>query len=276
MARTDDQNVAQIADKMGAILPTLYEDLDQLSPALGRVAKYIIENPDKVVQLSIADLGAISGSGEASVVRLCRTMGFAGFRQFKVALASELGRSSSAGIDANRQISSHVKIIHTGLYAMLDEAIHDLDERQLDRAAISLAQARRVDIYGAGVSGIIGELFAYRLLKLRLNAQAFRDANMAHEVANGLGSDCTTIAISESGLTPDTHKFLQTAKRAGATTIALVTRLRSPVAEFADIVFRTPPSLHRPTIDAIASAPAKILVIEAITAALAAKLAVKR
>ena len=60
-----------------------------------------------------------------------------------------------------------------------------IDMNQLKSVTKRLAKAGRIDIFGAGVSGIIAELFSYRLLRAGLNAHAIRDIVLAREVANG-------------------------------------------------------------------------------------------
>ena len=66
------------------------EDAFYLPSALARVAQYIVENPDMAVHLSLGELSARAQSGQASVVRLCRELGFSGFKAFKLALAADL------------------------------------------------------------------------------------------------------------------------------------------------------------------------------------------
>ena len=83
---------ATTAARHESILVRLQEDFDLLPNALARIAKYILENPEKVLHQSVAELGEFAGSGEASILRLCRQIGFSGFRDFKLALAAEIGR----------------------------------------------------------------------------------------------------------------------------------------------------------------------------------------
>lgn len=221
------------------VLHRLYERLDELPTALARIAKYIVENPEKVVRQSVSELGEFSGSGEASIIRLCQLMDFSGFRDFKLALAAELGNISmtpdAVSIDGNDGVDR----LHTSFVHALDIVRRQIDPSAYEEAAGLLAGAHRIDIYGAGVSGIIAELLAYRLLRLGVPAQAFRDGTLAHEVAGGLGADCVAIAVSESGLSDDAVKFLKSARVTGARTIAVTNRLKSPMASEADITLHT-------------------------------------
>lgn len=227
------------------ILAELQAHLDELPDALARIAKYIIENPEKVVYQSLVDLTQYAKSGQASVVRLCQELGFKGFSEFKLALAAELARRPAADLGTSDGLAA-VRQLVGGLSASLEDTATLIDLALVDKIAARLVESRRIDIYGSGVSGIAGEIVAYRLLRLGLNAQSFRDPNLAHEVANGLTAGCTAIAISESGITPDTVEFLRCARSSGAYTVAIGCRPRSALAEFSNDMLRmaygNPPS----------------------------------
>ena len=227
------------------IIAELQANLDELPDALARIAKYVIENPEKVVYQSLVDLTQYAKSGQASVVRLCQELGFKGFSEFKLALNAELARRPEVDLTSSEGASA-IKHLVGGVVTSLEDTASLIDHALVDKIADRLAASRRIDIYGSGVSGIAGEVVAYRLLRLGLNAQSFRDANLAHEVANGLSSGCMAIAISESGITPDTVEFLRCAHSSGAHTISVICRTKSPLAEFSDDMIRmaygNPPS----------------------------------
>ena len=59
-------------------------EIDTMPDALSRIGKYIVDNPEKAVRSSVAELALHSTSGEASVVRFCRHLGYDGFRDLKL------------------------------------------------------------------------------------------------------------------------------------------------------------------------------------------------
>ncbi|MBB3932474.1 hypothetical protein GGR25_003532 [Kaistia hirudinis] len=59
----------------GSILNRLQDEIERLPSALARIAKYIVENPEKALRQSISQLGEYSDSEEASILRLCRQIG---------------------------------------------------------------------------------------------------------------------------------------------------------------------------------------------------------
>jgi DNA-binding MurR/RpiR family transcriptional regulator len=250
-----------------SILGRLQDEIDALPNALARIAKYILENPEKVLHHSVAELGDFSGSGEASIVRLCRQIGFSGYREFKLALSAEIGRpgipspfpeSPDAALQSLRDVMvDNLTVAHA-----------NSDREALKAVATLLARSRRIELYGSGMSGVTAELLAYRLLRVGLTALVFRNANMAHEVANGLGPGCVAIAFSISGLSVDTVQFLKGARSAGAMTVAITNRARSPISKAADFTLQASGLHDRPIGGTLTPMVGKIFVIESLMSAL--------
>jgi DNA-binding MurR/RpiR family transcriptional regulator len=216
-------------------LAYLEASIPDLPTASARAAVYIVENPEKVVRFSLKDLSRFSRTGEASVVRLCQMAGFTGYSDFKLALARELAIRETADTGA-REDEHYLLAMAAELARSITRTAETVDLAAMEQVAARLRRARRIDIFGSGVSGIIAELFSYRLLRAGLNAHAIRDIVLAHEVANGLGPDAAALAISESGVTANTVEFLRTARAAGAYTVAVTCQPRSALARHADAV----------------------------------------
>ena len=260
-------------DKAGAIgakpLAYLEAHLNELPPALARAAIYVVENPEKVVRYALKELSELCQSGEASIVRLCQAAGSEGFSEFKIALASEL---ATRGMGEKPEAPRHaLQALADELGGSITRTAEAIDMSQLKAVTKRLIKAGRIDIFGAGVSGIIAELFSYRLLRAGLNAHAIRDITLAQEVANGLGATSAAIAISDSGITPNTVEFLKSARLAGAYTVAVTCNASSPLAKQAAAVL-TMSKLGIPAYGGYINAvPRAVLIAEAIAGLIDAK-----
>lgn len=249
-------------------LAFMERNLDSFPPALARAAKYLLENPEKVVQFTLRELSGFSRAGEASIVRLCHIVGAPGFSQLKIAVARELALRNAgrprgeAGHDVLQELAAD-------LAASITDTGASVDARVLDAVARALQGSSRIDLFGSGVSGIIAELFSYRLLRAGVNAHCIRDAVLAHEVANGLGPDSAAIAISESGATTETVAFLEVARKAGAFTVAVTCQERSALATHADALLLMA-KLQRPAYGGhITPVPRAVFLAEALASRLA-------
>jgi DNA-binding MurR/RpiR family transcriptional regulator len=75
---------------MNGGLIRLREVYEKLSPSEHKIAAYILQYPDEVIHLSIADLAMKSGSSQAAIVRLCKSIGFKGYQELKIQVAGDL------------------------------------------------------------------------------------------------------------------------------------------------------------------------------------------
>ena len=57
-----------------------------LTSAEVRVADYILDHPEDVLQCSVSELAANSGTSDATVIRAIRRLGLPGFNEMKVQL----------------------------------------------------------------------------------------------------------------------------------------------------------------------------------------------
>ena len=76
---------------------------DRLSPSETRVADFILSEPNPISQMSVGELARRVGVSEPTVIRLCRRLGYKGFRDFKDALLTRITPSNTV---LHREIST--------------------------------------------------------------------------------------------------------------------------------------------------------------------------
>ena len=254
------------------LLATLRAAVDSYPTALGRIARYVTDNPDQVLRFSVAELGEFSRAGPASVIRLCRKLGFDGFSDFKLALAADLARRPAFPDQAGDGVhNAIVAALHRGMTTAVDDIRDRLDEASLAAVADHLIASRRIDVYGAGGSGLLGAYLAFRLMRLRLTAQAFTDPSLAEEVANGLDEQSVAIGVSLTGITADTVHFLQNARISRAVTVAITDRPSSPITRHADRVLLSATMPPETDSDGLSMAP-RVFLVEILAAMVALRL----
>ena len=60
-----------------------------LNAAERKAAEFILANGDRVLEMTISDMASQSGVSETTIFKLCRTLDYGGFRDFKLALARQ-------------------------------------------------------------------------------------------------------------------------------------------------------------------------------------------
>ncbi len=73
------------------VIPRIKQVYPTLNAALKKVGDVLQKEPENVISGSINDLAAVSGVSQGTITRFCRSLGFKGFQELKIALAREMG-----------------------------------------------------------------------------------------------------------------------------------------------------------------------------------------
>ncbi|GAB2489601.1 MurR/RpiR family transcriptional regulator [Nocardiopsis aegyptia] len=221
--------------------------IPSLAPAERRVAQYVVDDPERAAASSITQLAKDCATSEATVIRFCRTIDFSGYRELRLALATEAGQARGArsvtpemasDIDPDDTLVTVVqKIAYTDARAV-EETGAALDVDALREVVDAMAGARRIDVYGVGASAFVGADLQQKLHRIGLTSFAWSDAHVMLTSAAVLDERDVAIGISHSGTTTDTVQALNEAQRRGARTVAITNFPRSPIG-FADHVLTT-------------------------------------
>lgn len=256
------------APQTGA-LAKLHAEAEHLTPALRRLAAAVLARPREVIYQSITELAEEAKVGEASVIRLCRDLGFKGFQDFKLALAADLAvRPAGGETHAENSLPELLERATREACLALRETRASLDPVALEAAVAGLLKAERVLVYGAGASGVTAGDFAYKLLRLGLHVLAPADAHLAAMTAATLPGGAVAVGLTRSGSTLDTLKVLELARARGATTVAVSQRLKSPAAALADITLHTASSESPLAGGSVASKMGQLLLLDVLYASL--------
>ncbi|TKU73846.1 MurR/RpiR family transcriptional regulator [Citrobacter sp. wls710] len=212
------------------LLLRLRQGVDGYSRTQQKLGEFVLSDPARVVYLTITELARESDTSEASVTRLCRTLGCKGYNEFKMALALDL-RQGEPVEHSGDEIDN---VVNESVQALQDTA-KLLDRTLLEAAALALHQAQSVQIYGVAASSILGEYLHYKLLRLGKPAQLFSDMHRAAMNATTLSKDTLVVAISSSGSTRDLLHVVKLARKQGVRVLALSNTPRSPLASLSDI-----------------------------------------
>lgn len=262
VARKKDTDMG---DQFGrGVIAQIHAKIDSMPEALARIGRYVIANPDRVVSASIGELSAATGSGDASIFRFCDSLGFRGFRKFKLALASDIAYTNSTNVLKTDITDDDARVLVNRIVSSLSKTLTDINKNDIGTLASKLIAARSIDIFGSGLSGHVAGIFAFRFSQAGLMARAFQDPVAAIEVLPTIGKDTVVIAISETGLTVYNEELLRRANKVGAYTVAISGRAMKLLLEMTDMVLVAAPLSPPPARGEVPPALAKIMLCELI------------
>jgi RpiR family transcriptional regulator, carbohydrate utilization regulator len=210
---------------------------DNLRPSERKLADYVLEAPRAVLDLSMTDFAARAGVSQPTIARFCQALGFSGFREFKIRLAQGVAADvptvyrdvrtdePPAGVAA--------KVLDRTIGALI-AVRNNLSSDSVAAAIAMLAEAKRIEFYGAGGSGIAAMDMQHKFFRLGVPSVAYSDPHTYTTSAALLGKDDVVVAISNTGRTKDVLDACKSALDGGAKVIA-ITHGNSPLARLASV-----------------------------------------
>ncbi len=145
----------------------------------------------------------------------------------------------SGDIEPDDDIMTVVRKVGNADARAVEETIGQIDFDLLSKVVDAVVGARRIDVYGAGASGLVALDLQQKLHRLGKIVYAWTDTHMALTSAAMLGTEDVVIGISYTGTTLDTIDPVKVAKANGALAVALTNHPRSALAAAADLVLTT-------------------------------------
>jgi len=241
-----------------------------LSPAEQKVADFVLADHGKVIQSKMADLAGRAGVSEATIVRFCRSVGYSGFVDLKMALLLAY-RGSPRFVYDSVEVGDPPKVIANKVFGGAIQALEDtlavLDVRQFELALGLILQARRILIVGVGTSAPIANELFNRLFRLRLTCQVQTDAYLQIMQAALLSRDDALVAISQTGASDPPVTTAAVARGKGCPVISITGDATSRLGQLSDVLLL---SVSRETrLEKISSRIAQQAIIQALYTALA-------
>ena len=211
---------------------------DSLTKSGAIVADYLMQHAEDAQYLSISSLAKACGVAEATIFRFCRSLGFQGYNEMKIALAKATATASPVALKLEPGIDTQTLCNHA--YTMAVEALNAtrnvLDPEAIDHAATLLQRARQVYCLGQGGSQVLaGDIWA-RFSMLSTKFRTAGDSHMQAITASLMGPEDVVLFISYSGCTRDMMDTLHLAKDNGAKVILITHYDDAPGAALADVV----------------------------------------
>lgn len=219
------------------VLEKIAEIMDRAPAARRTVLALILEDPQRVLDETFETLAQRANSSVPTIMRTCRDLGFAGLREFKLALAQELALGGSPlhrRVNIADAADEVVGKIARSAAASVAGVRNQLDMGVLQAAVDAIASATHIDIVGAGnTSWFMATDLQARLFRLGLSATAWADYHLQQVAAGAQKTGGVVIAITHVGGMPSLLDAVDIARAQGAKVVA-ITRPGTPLAARAD------------------------------------------
>jgi DNA-binding MurR/RpiR family transcriptional regulator len=209
------------------------------------VVSFIEHNPQFAAFATSSELAQRANVHPATVVRLAQQIGYAGYPAFQEAIRHRyLASLDAVGV---MQVRSHGRGGSPSV-ASIDQDIRNLtvtrsacDADLLHEVALCILRARSTLFVGNGSHGGLGVIFAHlcQFIGLPVEAEIRGGISLGPRLAR-LGPEDVVIGSTAWWVVGEVWDAFAAARENGATTIAIVDSLTSPLVEVADQVLVAP------------------------------------
>lgn len=208
---------------------------DSLSAAERKVARYLADHPEGAAFASAAELGQLTETSDATVVRTVKALGYDGLPGLKESLRDNIReRLMPAGRLNDCRDGEPETILAQVLSAsgrLLDEAQRTIRPESFAAAVELIASARETLILGSGGPDVLGEYLALRLARLRRPARTTMasGARLADDLFPMTSEDVLVVVIHQRS-SRDVEVALDHAAAVGAKVVLITDTLAEALA----------------------------------------------
>jgi DNA-binding MurR/RpiR family transcriptional regulator len=245
-------------------------EIEAIRPSLSlkeaRVADFILQSPREAIHPSIEELAERIGVSESTLFRFVRKLGYEGYQQFRIALATESVEPSARYYET--QVGSGadtaVEVVFQAARTALELTLDRLDREALQRAASWIAGARQVLCLGIGGSGIVAQDALHKLVRAGVRSVAPQDFHLQLMTASQAGPEDVALLVSHTGVNKDTLAIAAELKSRGVRLIVITTYARTPLVKLADSLLLSAAASSPYANEAFSARIAQLAIVDAI------------
>lgn len=225
---------------MQSCLKQITNIYSELSYSEKLFADYILKNRDVVVYMPIATLSEILGIASSTIIAATKKLGFSGFRELKISLASELLNPAESWKPTEKEDNLtepniYSRVLQSNISA-LQESLQNLKYNQLEKASSWLLESPRICLFGIGTSNILAREAYDFFFRLGLNCTYHEDWHYQILDTSHLGPSDTALLISQSGVNKDIISLAERLKERDCRIIGISNYMGTPFSKYTDIL----------------------------------------
>jgi RpiR family carbohydrate utilization transcriptional regulator len=228
------------------LLSVIAHDRPGLPRAEQRIATFVLQHPESVITMNMADLKVVTGVSDPTIIRFARRFGFSGYPELKVRLAQSLAPEAPFSHEEILPTDSVHEAVHKTLrnsISYLRRFEQDCDSAAIGRAADLMLLAHEVFLFGLGISQTIAYEAEHKFLRIGLRCRLIEGQQRQAMVATTVRKEDVVLLLSHSGETRALVASAGVARDRGARTIA-ITAPHSHLARTCELAIGVPRYEH--------------------------------
>lgn len=220
---------------MKGLMMRIRFQLPSLPRAERVVAEALLENPEAISGLTLAQLAKETGSSDASIIRFCRRMGFKGYTDFKNAFICrrDLNEEDEEKENQDSMMVILKKVFKGNMQTLTDTL--SLATTNYDEALNAMVNAKSIHFFGVGDAYAVCQLAHMKISRLGISGSAYSDVTQQLVAAANIKPGDVAFSVSYEGRSRNVVEAMKIAKERGAVTICITKMNKSPLLHYVDI-----------------------------------------
>jgi len=226
---------------MNERLSFISEHYDDLRRSERKVADSVLANAEQIIHYSVSQLAEEAKVSDPTVIRFCRSLGFKGFQDFKIRLAQSVVptvRAIHESVEENAEAPDLVQRVFEANIDAVRSTLKTLDFPTVNAVVEALAHADRIVFHGLGGSAAVAMDAYHKFFRIGIPCVWLDDVHMALMAASMMKPGEVFVVISHSGASRDVVETAEVAAATGATTVAIVSYSKTPLAKVVNHTLR--------------------------------------
>jgi len=235
-----------------ASIKQILTKVESLNGAQRKLGHYLKNDSSALLVSNVNDLAQAVGVSKATVVRFAKTMGYAGFPEFKRDVQKEMRRKLRAA-DRMKETFAELgddenifgKLIKRDIQ-LLQETLGSASFNNFQPAVELILDARKVYLIGLNASTALAYLLYFRLVRVKKEAHwiVMTGGTALLEQLAFMTSNDALVAIDFVEIPREVQTALQHAKKVGAPILGITDFPSSPIAKAATVCLYAKRGLH--------------------------------
>lgn len=240
-----------------------------------RIADFILKEPEKIIHGTINQVAAETELADSTVFRFCKRLGYSGFQELKIALASDQSNNMQ---EIHQRVSKHddqktvlEKIFQSNVQTLMD-TLEVIDEKAFSQAVDKIVAANSVTFFGFGGSNAVAMDAYHKFIRTGLSVNYQVDSHLQLMTSSQMNEGDIAILISHTGHTKEVLEILDILKAKNVYTIGITGFAESPLNRDVDLSLNTLSEETDFRSEALASRIAQLSILDALYVSLMMKM----
>lgn len=234
------------------------------------IINYMLNDYESVINSDIRTLSEKTLSSPSTVIRLCKKLGFKGFKQLKehliydVAVQNSNKKELSKSLAYNDDIDKIIDVVTEKSQNSITNTSKLLNKEDLIKTVELIEQSQDINLYGMGSSLLVAKDMRQKFIRVNKKLNVDDDWHMQYLSAKNSSTDSLAFIFSYSGVTEEMIACNKVLRDKGSKIVFIGGFLNSYLAKNSDIVLQVAPTENIFRMGAFSSRISQLFIVDLI------------